>query len=86
MVVSEYRSPLRPIPRHTIPPEFPLSTAGVLELNETLRSEEMDAQDPIECEWEDDEAWWGEVISSLADIEWTSQRSMSSNQVNTQAG
>lgn len=72
----EYRSPLRPIPRNTIPPEFPLSTAGALELNGT---EEI--QDPIVCDEEqEDEAWWREVESSLANLECTSQNSISSNQ------
>lgn len=79
-----YQSPLRPIPRNTIPPEFPLSTAGVIELNDTLRSEEMETQDRLDCdEWED-ETWWGEVVSSLASIECTSQRSTFSNQSQNQ--
>lgn len=44
----------------------------------------METQDRLDCdEWED-ETWWGEVVSSLASIECTSQRSTFSNQVNTE--
>lgn len=53
-------------------------------LDKALKSEEMDSQDALECDEGEDEAWWGEVVSSLADIECTSQRSMFSNQVNAQ--
>jgi hypothetical protein len=88
LFLSGYKSPLRPIPRHTIPQEFPLSTAGAVAINETLKAEELDSQDAPECdEWED-EAWWGEVISTVDNIEClsqrSSQRSLFSNQVDTQ--
>ncbi|KAG0605264.1 hypothetical protein M758_9G044200 [Ceratodon purpureus] len=75
-----YQSPLRPIPRHTIPPEFPLSTPLAAALEKAMRPEERDSQDALECDDGEDEAWWGEVVSTLADIECTSQRSVFSNQ------
>lgn len=55
-------------------------------MNETPKPEEVDSQDVPECD--EDEAWWGEVVSTAENIEClsqrSSQRSLFSNQVDTQ--
>jgi hypothetical protein len=75
-----YQSPLRPIPRHTIPPQFPLSTASVLESQQafTLGSFEEGGG---EIQDGDDKAWWDEVVSTVANMECASQVPMSYTQV-----
>jgi hypothetical protein len=74
-----YQSPLRPIPRHTIPPQFPLSTASVLESQQafTLGSFEEGGG---EIQDGDDKAWWDEVVSTVANMECASQVPMSYTQ------
>ncbi|CAK9869460.1 unnamed protein product [Sphagnum jensenii] len=73
-----YQSPLRPIPRHTIPPQFPLSTASVLESQQafTLRSLEEGGG---EIQDGDDKAWWDEVVSTVANMQCASQSQISSD-------
>ncbi|KAJ7564691.1 hypothetical protein O6H91_02G028900 [Diphasiastrum complanatum] len=108
-----FRSPLRPIPRHIIPPNFPLSTASPREdsvgdkgmhnvesrnLNLARNEEVISAfqihdlsndggnalctqsvtsyssqacQEACFLDPAEDEAWWGEVISSVAKVEAT---------------
>lgn len=61
---------MRPIPRDTIPPEFPLSTALIPKQDDSLGTEEQHIH---ECDEWDDEDWWGEVVASMANMECTSQ-------------
>ncbi|KAL2613796.1 hypothetical protein R1flu_025488 [Riccia fluitans] len=74
-----YRSPLRPVPGHTIPPEYsqlsvsqPCGRSGddFVEGRQQIRLFEEDS---------DDETWWEEVASSVAFIESQTQQSQRTN-------
>ncbi|CAM6107019.1 unnamed protein product [Calypogeia fissa] len=62
-----YRSSLRPIPRHTVPPEYPLSSAPRPSEQQAVESRLLFG------EAFEDETWWEEVISSMSSLECGSQ-------------
>lgn len=75
-VQAGYRSYLRPIPRHTIPPEYPLSSAPP----PCISGQQEDGSKRFFGEEWEDETWWDEVVSSMSSLECASQ-SQESNQV-----
>ncbi|OAE35312.1 hypothetical protein AXG93_392s1610 [Marchantia polymorpha subsp. ruderalis] len=75
-----YRSPLRPIPGHTIPSEYAPSS---LTACTTYGEKAVNGRDQIKLFEDDseDETWWEEVASSLDSMECNTSQSQSTSQV-----
>ncbi|BBN17832.1 DNA-directed primase/polymerase protein [Marchantia polymorpha subsp. ruderalis] len=74
-----YRSPLRPIPGHTIPSEYAPSS---LTACTTYGEKAVNGRDQIKLFEDDseDETWWEEVASSLDSMECNTSQSQSTSQ------